>query len=189
MKRILGLDIDGVIANSQPVIIQKLNNFFGKSYQLTDFENFDPLRMFGADRKTINDFIMDRELEIIEEALPIERAGEIIHILYNYFSIHLISARTPIYYDNTVNWLDKHQINYDTLTLLGQHDKRQACLNTRVDLFIEDNKKNAVQISSCGIPVYLFNATYNQGELSHNIHRVFSWTDILEAIRKDFSLA
>lgn len=186
MKKKLGLDIDGVIADSQPVIIGKLNSFFNKKYTLSDFIDFDPVKMFGADRKTIDSIIMDWELEIIEKAQPINNAPLVIDRLHQYFTIHLISARTPIYFDNTVEWLNKFGIKYDTLLLLGKHDKRQACVDQSVDLFIEDNKKNAFQISSCGIPVYLYNATYNQGELPENILRVFSWKEIYYRINKDF---
>lgn len=189
MRKRLGLDIDGVIADSQTVIIECLNQYFNKNYQKSDFINFDPLKMFGVDRDTVDRLIMKRELDIIERSQPIAGAAEIIRQLHSEFSIHLISARTVSYFNHTVEWLDKNDINYDNLILLGHHDKRHSCIDENVCLFVEDNKKNAHQIISCGIPVYLFDAAYNQGALPGSIRRVYSWAELLNHIMTDFEHA
>ena len=186
MRKRLGLDIDGVIADSQTVIIENLNQIYNKSYCKKDFINFDPMQMFGVDRDSIERLIMEQELDIIERAKPIDGAAEIIELLHTEFSIHLISARTRSFSNHTINWLKKNSIAYDNLILLGHHDKRQSCMEENVCLFVEDNKKNAQQISSCGIPVYLFDATYNQGQLPCSIRRVYTWTELLNHIMSDF---
>lgn len=187
MKRI-GIDIDGVIADTQPVIIQNLNAHFGKNHSMEEFVNFEPEQMYGIDRQQLDNFIMERELDIIKATDPREDAVKIINQLKKEFTVHLISARTPAYLGNTREWLSKHGIPYDNIIHLGHHDKRSSCMDERVDLFIEDNKRNAIQISSCGIPVYLFDATYNQGELPSLVRRVFSWVEIYQWIKKDFCM-
>lgn len=181
MKRI-GIDIDGVIADSQPVIIQKLNHHFGSSYTLPDFVNFDPVKMFGMDRRQLDSFIMEREREIIEEALPIPGAVKTVSELAQIYGIYLISARTPVHTGRTESWLDRFKVPRHGLVLLGQHDKRAACTDLCVDLFIEDSLKNATQVSSCGIPVLLLDATYNRGSLPSLVTRVFSWREIKDYI-------
>jgi len=181
LKRI-GIDIDGVIADSQPVIIKILNHHFGSRYTLLDFENFDPVKMFGMDRKQLDRFIMDREQEIVEEAVPLPGAVETIRDLSCSFGIFLVSARTPTHTGRTGEWLKKYKIPHHGLTLLGQHDKRAACTDLCVDLFIEDSKKNASQVSSCGIPVLLMDATYNRGSLPAMVTRVFNWQEIKDYI-------
>lgn len=181
MKRI-GVDIDGVIADSQPVIINKLNHYFGKYYTLDDFVDFDPVKMFGVDRNELDRFIMRWELEIIEEAVPLPGAVETLNELSGSKKIILVSARTPAYLGQTRAWLDRYGIPHDELQLGGQHDKRQSCLDLCVDIFIEDNKKNAEQIASCGIPVLLMDATYNRGKLPDTITRVHSWSEIRDCI-------
>ncbi|GBF34944.1 HAD-superfamily hydrolase-like protein [Desulfocucumis palustris] len=188
MKKKLGLDIDGVIADSQEVIIEHLNLIFDKNYKRGDFFNFDPARMFGVDRHTVDRLIMERELDIIKRVKPINGAAETIDKLREVFSIHLISARTPSFYHSTLDWLEMHSVKCDNLILLGHHDKRQSCLDEGVILFVEDNKKNAYQINTCGIPVYLFDATYNQGELPESIQRVYNWEELFNYILKDFCL-
>ncbi|MFZ5643346.1 MAG: 5' nucleotidase, NT5C type [Bacillota bacterium] len=181
MKRI-GIDIDGVIADSQPIIIKKLNNYFGKDYTLMDFVNFDPVKMFGLDRKQLDELIMTKELEIIEEAVPLPGSVATINELAEKHDIYIVSARTPCYLPQTELWLDRYGVPRKGLMLLGQHDKRGACNSLCIDLFIEDNKKNAAQVSSCGIPVLLLDATYNQGKLPYLVNRVFSWQEIKEYI-------
>ncbi|MFZ5649402.1 MAG: 5' nucleotidase, NT5C type [Bacillota bacterium] len=183
MKRI-GVDIDGVIADSQPVIIDKLNRLFGKNYTLEDFVDFDSVKMFGVGRSHLDRLIMEKELEIIEEAVPLPGAVETLNQLRDGNRIIIVSARTPAYLNQTLAWLERYGIRHDELLLLGQHDKRQSCLDLCVDIFIEDNKKNAEQIASCGIPVLLMDATYNRGKLPDTITRVHSWTEIRDCILK-----
>lgn len=180
--RSIGLDIDGVIANSQPVIIKLLNSHFGKNYRQKDFTNFSPAKMFGIDRKEMDKFIYARELEIIKESIPMKGAVEAIKTLKESFGVHIISARTPSFFNHTVNWLDNHEIPYDSLMHLGHHDKRESCMEKAVGLFVEDSLSNSIQISSCGIPVYLLNSTYNQGELPDLVKRVYSWNEILSLL-------
>ncbi len=183
--KIIGIDIDGVVANSQPVIIAKLNKYFGTGYTLADFANFRPKKMFGINRAQLDKLIMTWELEIIQEAAPYPGAVPGINELAGDFEIHLISARSPKYLDQTAAWLKSHEIPFSRLKLLGQHDKRRACLDLGVDLFIEDSKKNAIQVSSCGIPVLLMNATYNRGRLPGMVTRVFSWNEIKDYIKRN----
>ncbi len=181
MKRI-GIDIDGVIADSQPVIIGKLNRHFGTTYTLRDFINFRPVKMFGIRRRQLEDLIMTWEREIIEEAVPYPGAVAAVNQLARNYEIHLISARSPQYQPQTLAWLENHHIPHNRLMLLGKHDKRGACLDLCVDLFIEDSRKNAVQVSSCAIPVLLMDAAYNRGRLPSLVTRVFNWQEIMSYI-------
>ena len=188
MRRRIGIDIDGVIANTQPVIIEELNKYFVKNYTLQDFVNFDPLEKYGIDRQELHRFIMDREIVLIENAMPMPGAIESINKLIYDYQINIISARTPMYYQNTISWFARYNISFDNIVLTGNHDKRSYSKDACVELFIEDNLKNAVQISSTGIPVYLFDATYNQGELPPLVHRKCSWEEIISGINKDTNL-
>ena len=188
MRRVLGIDIDGVIANSQSVIIDELNKHFAKNYILQDFVNFNPIEKFGITGQELHQFIMDIELILIENARPMPGAVEAINKLINYYQINIISARTQTYYQNTLNWFARYNISYDSIVHTGTHDKRSHAKEANVELFIEDNLKNAFQISSLGIPVYLFDATYNQGELPTLVHRKFSWQEIITSIEKDTRL-
>ncbi|MHB8156716.1 MAG: 5' nucleotidase, NT5C type [Desulfocucumaceae bacterium] len=184
MKRV-GIDIDGVIADSQPLIIQKLNDCFGRSFSLEDFVDFKPEKMFGIDRRQLDDFIMERELEIIEEAVPLPGAVRTVKELIQTYKIYIVSARTPIYLSHTESWLKRFEIPYHDIKLLGQHDKRAACTGLCVDIFIEDSLKNATQVSSCGIPVLLMDATYNRSKLPDMVTRVYNWEEIKEYLGKN----
>lgn len=186
MRIKLGIDIDGVIADSQPVIIAELNARFDKNFTLADFVEFNPQRMYGIDRKQLDRFIMEREGHIIKTVQPMAGAIEAIDQLKGDFGIHLISARSPIFLKESIDWLKKYSFHYDGIMHLGQHDKREACSNEGVALFIDDNLKNVQQVTSaCRIKAYLFDATYNQGELPPLTRRIFSWREALHLIAED----
>ena len=189
MRKRIGIDIDGVIANTQPIIIEELNKHFSRNYILQDFVNFDPLEKYGINRQELHQFIMERELVLIESAKPMPGAIESINKLITDYQINIISARTPEYHHNTLNWFARYNISFDSIVHTGTHDKRSHSKKAQVQLFIEDNLKNAVQISSLGIPVYLFDATYNQGELPPLVHRKFSWEEIITVIYKDTGIS
>ncbi len=180
----LGIDIDGVIANTQPLIISELNAYFDKTYTVNDFYHMTPEEAYNIDRPQLYDFIAERELRLIKAAGPVQGSVEAIHKLKERCRITIISARTTEFYPNTVDWLRKHGIKHDQLILLGEHDKRKTCLEECVQLFIEDSLKNAEQVSSCGIPIYLFNATYNQGEIPDLVRRVDSWPQIVDLLEE-----
>lgn len=186
MKIKLGIDIDGVIADSQPVIIAELNACFNKHFTLADFVEFNPQRMYGIDRKQLDRFIMEREGHIISTVQPMPGAVEAIEQLKGDFGIHLISARSPMYLQESIDWLKKHGFYYDGIMHLGQHDKREACGNEEVALFIDDSLQNVQQVTSaCLIKAYLFDATYNQGRLPPLARRIFSWHEALRLIAED----
>jgi uncharacterized HAD superfamily protein len=48
-----------------------------------------------------------------------------------------------------------------------------------IEVFIDDSLHNAEDIASIGIPVYLLDAPWNQGETGQLIKRVYSWKEII----------
>ncbi|MTI83658.1 MAG: hypothetical protein FH756_07085 [Firmicutes bacterium] len=182
----LGIDIDGVIANTQPLIISELNAYFDKTYTVNDFYHITPEKAYNIDRPQLYQFIAERELRLIKAAEPVQGSVEAIHKLKERCRITIISARTTDFYPNTVDWLRKHGIKHDRVILLGEHDKRKTCLEECVQLFIEDSLENAEQVSSCGIPVYLLNATYNRGKIPDLVRRVDSWSQIVNLLEEEF---
>ncbi len=185
----LGIDIDGVIANTQPLIIAELNDYFNKTYTINDFYKITPEKAYNIDRKQLHSFIAERELKLIQSVRPVDGAVPAIQKLGKRCQITIISARTPGFYDQTTQWLKINGIKYDKVVLLGNHDKRKACLEEGVQLFIEDSLNNAIQVSSCGIPVFLFNATYNQGDTPPLVQRVYSWREIINSLEKRLEVA
>ncbi|MGQ9557683.1 MAG: 5' nucleotidase, NT5C type [Desulfurispora sp.] len=180
----LGIDIDGVVANTQPVIIDILNRLYGKNYCLEDFFDFNPQKMFGISREDIYQKVLEHELDLIKYSQPMPQAVEQLHRLADHYELYFISARSTHYYQYSVDWFARYKIPYREIIHLGQHHKLETARQKQVGLFIEDTLPNAIHIARGSIPVLLYNATYNQGQLPAGITRVYSWDEIASILLK-----
>lgn len=75
----------------------------------------------------------------------------------------------------TLAWLKQYEIPYDKLILSADH-KKQICEREKIDLFIDDNIRNCMEVSTLGIPVYLIDSVMNQQDCS--CKRVYDWLSI-----------
>ena len=184
----IGVDIDGVLndigqwhysCGFKFCIDNNINRgfnpyeyFMEKQFFLTDKENY----------KFWREYIFDLMVSIPTRPY----AAKIINLLREKgHEIIILSARDNRYltnqYANTMNfyieqWLIKNNIEYDEiLTVTG--NKKDKCLENKIDIMIEDKKENVLEISR-HIPVLCFDAPYNKDIANQNITRVFSWYQI-----------
>lgn len=181
----IGVDIDGVIADTFPLLVRELNAYFKASFSLQDIFDYNIFKVYGLSETEVFLFLSERERALMED--PAVKEGAVAHLalLSPKHEIYLVSARYEKYRPETERWLQKHGVPYRELILLGSHDKRGICTMLAVDLFIEDSLKNARQLSSCGIPVLLLDAPYNRGELPPLVRRCSSWEEIFRLIEKE----
>jgi len=182
----LGVDIDGVVADTFPLLVGELNKFFQVDLALRDVNDYNIFKVYGLNEAEILQFLGAKEKTIMEGPAVKDGAVECLRVLDQKHTIYLVSARYEKYRPQTEEWLRKHAVPYHGLVLLGSHDKREVCRRMAVDLFIEDSLKNAHQLSACGIPVLLFDAPYNQGELPSLVRRCHSWEEIISLIESGF---
>lgn len=180
----IGVDIDGVIANTFYLLVHELNAYFSVDFTLEDISEYNIYKMYGVNQDEINQFILSKENILISGPNIMPEAEYYLRLLKFKHEISLISARQEKYFHLTKQWMQKYKIPYHHLILWGQHDKREICVNLAINLFIEDSLKNAVQINTCGIPVIfiLFDAPYNQGCLPEKIWRCRSWKEIYQVV-------
>lgn len=176
----LGVDIDGVIADTFPLLVRELNEYFQVDLALRDIKDYNIFKVYGLNEAEMLRFLGDKEEAIMEGPTVKDGAVECLSVLSRKHTIYLVSARYEKYRPQTEKWLRKHDVPYHVLVLLGSHDKREVCSRMAVDVFIEDSLKNAHQLSTCGIPVLLFDAPYNQGELPPLVRRCYSWGEIFQ---------
>lgn len=178
----IGVDIDGVIADTFPLLVRELNEYFKVNLTLQDICDYNIFKIYGLSETDMSNFIHTRGRILIEGPALKENAARYISVLSKAHTIHLISARQEEYYHHTQRWLREHSVCYHSLTLLGKHDKREICGKIQIDTFVEDSLNNARQISSCGIPVLLLDAPYNQGNLPPLVRRFFSWNEVFQEL-------
>lgn len=123
--------------------------------------------------------------DILTPNLPLkENAKEVIDKLYELgHTITFITARgkeTTNPYETTKNYLDEHNIKYEKV-ILSPKDKASACIEEKIDLFIDDSIKHCTAVSEKGIEVLMFDNRHNK--TCNKFKRVNNWDEIYEHIK------
>ncbi|MHB1127754.1 MAG: 5' nucleotidase, NT5C type [Bacillota bacterium] len=178
----IGVDIDGVLGDILTITVAELNSAYGKELGVKDICDYDLSRVYGVSREELIDFFKDKEYLLFDIMQPMPGAVLAMKMLKERHSVHIVTARPEFQRAGTEKWLRRHGVPYDSLLLLGNHDKRGVCLELGIEVFVEDRLQNALDLSAEGIRVMLMDAPHNQGELPHMIYRMHSWDEIGKAI-------
>ena len=178
----IGVDIDGVIANTLPLLVKELNNFFGEEFKSEEIYNYDIGKVYNKNQKELASFIKTREDILATEPEPVPGAIEYVNKLKANSRLFIISARTEKLQHQTEEWLLRYGFQWDELILLGSHEKAETCHKLKINYFIEDSLYNAQQISSIGVHVFLMDAPYNQGRLPRLVCRCHTWQEVYNLI-------
>ncbi|MHB1419409.1 MAG: 5' nucleotidase, NT5C type [Bacillota bacterium] len=178
----IGVDIDGVLGDTLSLAVEALNTAYGKNLRVQDIYDYDLSLVYGLSRGELIDFFKDKEYLLFDDMQPMPGAVSCMSMLKERNAVHIISARPAFQRLGTENWLCRHNVPFDSLLLLGSHDKRGACLELGIEVFVEDRLQNALDLSAQGIRVMLMDAPHNQGELPPLVYRMYSWDEICKAI-------
>lgn len=178
----IGVDIDGVLADSLPLWTKELNRFFGKNKTVEGIHLYDICQTYGITQKQLDEFLRLKGRYLMTAPPPVKGSTQFLPKLKEKHEIFIITARNKRYEGETVSWLKKCGIPYDELILLGSHDKREACVGNGVGVMIEDTLEVSVKVTAAGVPVLLLDAPYNRGALPEKVLRVRSWEEIFRAI-------
>lgn len=81
----------------------------------------------------------------------------------------------------TCEYFEKHKIPYDKI-IFGIYDKKQTCLDEKIDVFIDDSVDTCNDISNnTNIEVYLFDSEVNN-DLQCDARRVYNWIELEKII-------
>ena len=180
----IGIDIDGVVSDSYEFWLGELNRHFGRN--ITRIDNYDIHTVFGVSREAMNDFFEDNTEHLFSNTKPFRGAKEGIEaLLREGHEVIYITARTPEEREVTLRWLRKHEVPHleDRVLFTGFGSKLGLVRQWGIKAFVEDYLENAKMMAAVGIPVFLLDADYNQGELNENVVRCYNWRDVVEGIR------
>ncbi len=184
----IGFDLDDVLLDFCDALLKHLNKKYNKdvkreeinSYFVEDF--FDIPRSEG--RALFDNFFFHNDHL---QAVPVSGAQDVVERLSKDNDLHIITAKPEILKDITHEWLATHYLerfssihfaNFFTDT----HKKRkksEICLENNIQIFIDDSYETAVDVSSVGIPVLLFDTPWNQNDhLPKGVKRIYSWEEI-----------
>jgi len=136
-------------------------------------------------REEYYDFYNKSKFEMHNEQVKLRgNAREIIEELIRLNNIYFVTARDKDLEMLTYSYLNKNNIPYDDVFVLGTHYKVNTAKELKCDIFIEDCYSNALQLSENGFKVLLIDTNYNRKPLNKNIIRVFNWNEIYEIIKE-----
>ncbi|MBO8129188.1 MAG: hypothetical protein H0Z39_08330 [Peptococcaceae bacterium] len=182
MRKSIAIDIDGVIADSLPALLEELNAYFGHNLTADDVTTYDICRVYGINKNQLAQFLADKERLLIGKPAPVSGAKEYAAKLRKLAKVILITARSEKYRQDTESWLKKHGIVYDELIMLGHRGKIQTCREQDAAAIVEDNPDTAREAAEAGIPVVLVDAPYNRNVEHPLIRRAATWPEIYEAV-------
>ncbi|MFW5962577.1 MAG: 5' nucleotidase, NT5C type [bacterium] len=193
MEKIIGVDIDGVLTDtgrgSSCFWDKELSQFVGKKVKRVN-NCFDFAKAYELDVDIVESFFEVRFPYIARTVSVSQKASEVLREFKNHgFIIHLITARGKKLHKITVDWLEKNNIPYESLS----HTKSKGELATekKCSLFIEDCAENAVDLLKYDIPVILFSDWYNRewDLTAHDVERVNNWLEVKEYVFQYFNMS
>ena len=160
----IGIDIDDTLTDVKNELIkagEKYARSLGKNIKVDkSFEDKNNngnkwQEMFQFNYDELKYFLKDIQESITNKAKPRENVVEVINKLKNDGNkIIIITARDSEFHDNpykySKDWLDKNNIYYDKL-VVNARNKEDACLEEKIDLFIDDSKSNCLKVKKAGI--------------------------------------
>jgi hypothetical protein len=171
------IDIDGTVTDAT-YWLKHANAHFNRALTPADVTEYNIDKVLGIDQAAYDAFYaqygeaMHRESDIRPEA------SAVINRLYENHRIHFVTARSESMRPVSLEWLKRHRIPLDTISLLGSHDKVRQARELNCDLFIEDRYENAIQLSLAGFKVLLVDCPYNRGALPRSVQRISSWSEV-----------
>lgn len=190
----IGIDIDDTLTDIKEELIEageKYARSLGKDIKVD--KNFEDKNnngnkwqeMFQFNYEELKYFLKDIQESITNKAKPRKNVVEVINKLKNDGNeIIIITARDSEFHDDpykySKDWLDKNNIYYDKL-IVNARNKEDACIEEKIDLFIDDSKSNCLNVKNAGIKtIRVCNEIENSNS---NLICFNNWNDIYSYIQ------
>ena len=171
------IDIDGTV--TEPYYwLADANRFFNKQVKPEDVLSYDIHEAMGIEKCAFDAFYDEFGESMHRKAQIRPGAKEVIDRLSGLHQIHFVTAREEVMRGVSLEWLQKHGIPFDTISLLGSWHKSGTARDLQCDLFIEDSLCNAQELAQAGFDVLLVDCNYNKAILPAGVARVNNWCQI-----------
>ena len=190
--KIVGVDIDGVLADYPRSFVEFVNAQLGTSYDYRTIKNYNiadelglPVEETARLKHLYRDSGQKRFIPVIEGARQF-----LDELKYMGYIVVLLTSR-PIdkykrIFADTQYWLAENKLHYDAILFDEAKGERlvKEFGKDKVEFFVDDVAGFANGISEAGFKCYLINKTYNQVALRENVIRVESLKEVLDYERK-----
>jgi len=184
----IGVDLDNVLSQSMPALIEFHNKNYGTNQKLEDFKTANFEEAWGGSlEQAIQKIDKFHKTYGFKNLKPIEGAKEVLEKLKKNNELYIITARTDDIKKDTEDWIELYfpnifsKIYFTNQFSMGNKSipKKKVCDDLGIDVFIEDNITNVLECTSPNRKVYLFDYPWNQtNKLPEGVERVHSWKEI-----------
>ena len=190
----IGIDIDGVLTDIEQWQLDYGSKTVFEQYHkgIVNSKGYDIKEIFDVDKNFDDEFWKKYLYDYAKNEPARKFANEVtkklsddgnkVYIITARFLTDRKTAEGEKMREIVRNWLKENEIYYDEI-IFSPEDKLEICLNSNIDVMIEDKVDNINKISKY-IPVICFNAGYNKGCKGENIYRAYSWYDIYSKIKE-----
>ena len=184
MKRLnICIDIDGTVTDPY-YWLPRANDYFGRKVKPQDVTSYKIHEILGVEAKEYDEFYRRFGPMIHLESKIRDGVQEVISELFKNHLIHFVTARDEKMRYVSLEWLKKHRIPMDSISILGNPNKIRKAQELNSDFFIEDSYDNAIQLANAGFEILLIDCTYNRGPIPPNVTRLYNWNQIYRIITK-----
>lgn len=169
-KKIVGIDIDGVLADYPRSFLDFINAELGTAFSPEDITEYSGIYDLCGIPTDLGIQLKNKYRETGQKRfIPVCKGVQefIAFLREEGYAIVLLTARPYQTYKRifagTIEWLKKNGIHYDMV--IFDENKEEALINefgSKVEFFVEDNPSNAKKISRLGIKCYLVEHPYNR---------------------------
>ena len=181
----VGVDIDGVLADSLTLWVNELNTYFNKNKLFEEIHLYDLAQTFELEHDQIMGFVKEKGQYMMSSPCPIPNAAHYLEKIKEEHYVAIVTARQEMYREVTEAWLGRHGMSYDDLFMIGTHQKQETCLRQGLQVMIEDTLEVGADLSAAGIPVLLLDAPYNRRALPKLVTRLYNWEEIYQTLCPD----
>ena len=177
------IDLDGTVTDPY-YWLPRANEFFKKNVTAEDVTSYRIHEVLGIEAEAYEEFYHRFGPIIHLQARIRDGVHDVVNELFHNHFIHFITAREETMRYVSLEWLKKHHLPMDSISLLGHPNKVKKAQELNSDFFIEDSLDNAVQLAGAGFEVLLIDCNYNKGPLPAKVTRVFNWHQINRIIQQ-----
>jgi hypothetical protein len=178
----IGLDFDGVIADSPNLKSQVANELYGVTVPGSLFKKEIVVRHLTLEQyRAVQKIVYGSEVGLIMAPMP-DALSYLQRLRIDGHDLVVVTARTGTNLEIAKRWARIHETSLDFIGVGYEDSKAQA--TAAMDVYVDDEPKKLSDL--IGVPhLFLFSWGYNldfQDE-SGRIRRIASWRELYEAIR------
>lgn len=177
----LGIDLDNTILDATSAHLHYYNKESGRCFTPNDVYDFYIYRMYGWNKEERDRIYFRLGHNIHKNSFPLPGAMEVLQLLYDVHEITIITARPPLFYNVTVEWLNFYNVKYHHIAFT--ENKLQECQRAGVDVLIDDGPHYAEEFAMMSKPVILYDQPYNRDVQHQLVYRAHHWREVYEHIK------